>query len=201
MKILIEDEKNELSATVEGSADFCHVMVTKICQFVDNNANEDKINKKMALEQADNEFLNRSIDLDKKKIYDKQQTMERQLWTKEEDEILRNAYKKFTAVDIVESHLLPGRSYQAVTNRIGRLGLKKHKSQKGNIKRHYLVKWIQEFSKTVFTLEEFYQVYPNFRNGSQNENLMKLISKLISEKKIMQMDKEKFHVNLEIINE
>ena len=59
------------------------------------------------------------------------------------------------------------------------------------IKQCYLEKWITNNDFDVFTLDMFYKAYPMQK---ENKNLDSNISKLIAEKKIIQLGKNKFKV-------
>ena len=60
------------------------------------------------------------------------------------------------------------------------------------IKQCYLEKWIQNGVFEVFTLNQFYTAYPMQK---ENRKLDSNISKLIADKKIVQLGKNKFKVN------
>jgi len=65
------------------------------------------------------------------------------------------------------------------------------KKYKHGIKQSYLEKWIQTIPYDVFTLDQFYKAYPKQR---KNRKLSSIISRLIVEKKIIQLGKNKFKV-------
>lgn len=65
------------------------------------------------------------------------------------------------------------------------------KPVKLNVKKTYLEKWIHAHNINVFTPEQFYKEYPKQR---ENKYLDRNIMRLISEKKIMQLGKNKFKV-------
>ena len=65
------------------------------------------------------------------------------------------------------------------------------KKYKHNVKKSYLEKWIRKGLFEVFTLDQFYKAYPLQR---KNRNLTSIISRLIADKKIIQLGKDKFKV-------
>ena len=68
---------------------------------------------------------------------------------------------------------------------------KTKKEHTPNIKLCYLEKWVQTIGYDVFTLEQFFKDYPMQR---KNKKLDYNISRLIADKKISQLDKNKFKV-------
>ena len=68
---------------------------------------------------------------------------------------------------------------------------KPKKTHKHNVKKSYLEKWIQDNNFTVFTLDMFYSKYPKQK---ENRKLDGIISRLISDGKILQLGKDKFTV-------
>jgi len=60
-----------------------------------------------------------------------------------------------------------------------------------NVKKSYLEKWITNGSFEVFTLKQFYKVFPKQR---ENKHLARNILRLIESKKIAQLDKDKYMV-------
>lgn len=65
----------------------------------------------------------------------------------------------------------------------------KHKAR--NIKISYLEKWIKQIGFDVFTLDQFFKAYPLQK---ENKHLARNISRLIADKKILQLGKNKFKV-------
>lgn len=65
------------------------------------------------------------------------------------------------------------------------------KKHKHGIKISYLEKWIQQNYFTVFTLDQFYKVYPNQKKNPKLDNIL---LKLIEDKKIAQLDNNKYMV-------
>ena len=68
---------------------------------------------------------------------------------------------------------------------------KPKKSHVHNFKKSYLEKWIKSIDYDVFTLEQFYKEYPL---QQKNRHLSRNISRLISDKKLIQLGKNKFKV-------
>lgn len=65
------------------------------------------------------------------------------------------------------------------------------KQNKHNVKVSYLEKWIRDGSFTAFTLNQFLKEYPKQKN---NKNLKRNFLRLIENKKIAQLDKDKYMV-------
>lgn len=69
---------------------------------------------------------------------------------------------------------------------------KQQKNYRHGIKLCYLEKWINNNNFEVFTLDQFYKEYPKQK---KNNLLNRNISRLIADKKISQLGKNKFKVN------
>jgi len=59
-------------------------------------------------------------------------------------------------------------------------------------KEPYLVKWLRKTNKQVFTLKEFFMVYPKI--GKYPKRVQHVVVDLIEQKKIIQLGKDKFQV-------
>jgi len=68
---------------------------------------------------------------------------------------------------------------------------KQQKNYRHGIKLSYLEKWVQNNNFEVFTLEQFFKAYPKQK---KNNLLNRNISRLIADKKIIQLGKNKFKV-------
>ena len=64
------------------------------------------------------------------------------------------------------------------------------------VKEPYLVKWLRETEKTVFTFQEFCDAYPKLCERPQA--VRKVIVKLLEQKKLRQIAKDRFQVIGEI---
>ena len=67
----------------------------------------------------------------------------------------------------------------------------KQKTYARNKKISYLEKWINNNNFEVFTLDQFFSAYPK---QSENRKLDGIISRLVTDKKITQLGKNKFKV-------
>lgn len=78
------------------------------------------------------------------------------------------------------------------------IGSEKVNHSKGNVKKSYLVKWIDEKKRfgDVFTLDEFYAEFPKHKKDKGcRDRLVRAISNLIKEEKIRQgNNKDEFKV-------
>ena len=66
----------------------------------------------------------------------------------------------------------------------------------GNIKKPYIVKWIEDRkSGNVFTLDQFYRVYPKLKkDGAGRKRIDKIITGMVTDKTLMQLHGDKFMV-------
>ena len=66
----------------------------------------------------------------------------------------------------------------------------------GNIKKHYIVKWIEDkTSGNVFTLDQFYRVYPKLKKNSVGrKRIDKIITGMVTDNKLIQLPDGKFMV-------
>ena len=66
----------------------------------------------------------------------------------------------------------------------------------GNIKKPYIVKWIEDKNpKTVFTLDQFYRVYPKLKKNSVGrKRIDKIITGMVTDNKLIQLPGGKFMV-------
>lgn len=68
--------------------------------------------------------------------------------------------------------------------------------KRGTIKKPYIVKWIEKKdSRDVFTLDQFYRVYPKLKKDSASrKRIDKIIISMVADNKIIQMHGGKFMV-------
>ena len=66
----------------------------------------------------------------------------------------------------------------------------------GNIKKPYIVKWIEDRkSGNVFTLDQFYRVYPKLKKNSvSRKRIDKIITDMVTDNKLIQCHGGKFMV-------
>ena len=69
-----------------------------------------------------------------------------------------------------------------------------HKTPLHNVKECYLRKWIHAHNIKVFTLDQFFKEYPKQRE--RMDHLEINIAKMISDKELLQIGKNKFKVNI-----
>lgn len=57
-----------------------------------------------------------------------------------------------------------------------------------------IVKWARLHKKTIINLEEFYLEYPQYKRAGYKRRTERILSKLIDQKKILQLSATKFKV-------
>lgn len=119
-------------------------------------------------------------------------TVEGQIWDMVEGNIVsvkigENVYSLRHFFDHTDNIPVPAKT--------GKPSIKKRKqsgSKPRGIKVPYLIKWIRSKNCSIFTLEQFYKDYPQFRKRKWKLN--STLAKLIAERKLLQVDSDKFKI-------